>query len=410
MPNNHKRNNGTASTRNGNKRNGNGGRILDDWIGGYLDYTSEQESPSAFHTWVALSVLASTVGRRVWVNRGYYRLYPNLYVVLVGASARVRKTTAIHIGHKLFKEALPEATLVSQKITLEALISVFVADFKARGVSGGYIVSDEFGVLLGKGPDSAKLMDLLTKWYDCPDHFEYRTMLRGKEVANNVHCNLLAGTTPEWLKDTLPSHAIGGGFTSRIIFVYQAKPEKLIPFPEINPEMVKLRLRLMTDLQMVSELDGEYMLTEGAKEWYEDWYTKIFKPEASTAPSLDGYFGRKHDTLLKLALLFAASKGNNKVIGEGEMSLALRALNKNEKMLPHTLMLIQMTQTGQEIEKVRRVVSRRVEVDHTSLMRAVSYCISAVRLDEVITELINAERLQQFRRGGKRWYKLRGDK
>ncbi|KKL20109.1 hypothetical protein LCGC14_2458730, partial [marine sediment metagenome] len=130
------RKNGTAR-RNGNGRNG---RRVEDWLTGYLEYTGDQESPSLFHLWVGLSVIASALGREVWINRGYYTLFPNMYVVLIGASARVRKTSAIRIGYELFREALPNNTLISQKITPEALISIFVDQYKEKKVSGGTIV------------------------------------------------------------------------------------------------------------------------------------------------------------------------------------------------------------------------------------------------------------------------------
>ena len=82
-----------------NGKNGkNGKRRLEDWLTSYLEYTSEQESPQLFHLWVGMNVIASTLERRVWVDRGYYRLYPNLYVCLVGARARVRRTTAGKMG------------------------------------------------------------------------------------------------------------------------------------------------------------------------------------------------------------------------------------------------------------------------------------------------------------------------
>ena len=363
------------------KKNGNGGRKLDDWLTAYADYTSEQESPSLFHFWVGTSVIASALERKVWINRGYYTLHPNLYIVLIGASARVRKTSAINIGYDLFREALPDNVIVSQKATPEALISIFVAGFKQRGVSGGSVVSDELGVFLGGAAKSVDTMQLLTKWYDCPKHFEYHTLARGKEKMDNVYCNMIAGTTPQWLKDSMPPHAVGGGFTSRIIFVYQDRPQKLNAFPEITPEMIKTAGLLREDLVRISKLKGEYKLTKKAKGWYEDWYTAVFKPEETPHASLDGYYGRKHDTILKVAVCLAASKSNNMIVDEIELQMALRAVNKTEKFLPQTLRLIQMSEGGEEAEKVLRVISRRRAISHMDLMRQVSYCIGAKRLE-----------------------------
>ena len=395
---------------NGTRRsngNGNGRRNVDDWLTGYLEYTSEQESPSLFHLWVGLSVLASTLERRVWLDRGYYKLYPNMYIVLVGASARVRKTTAVNTGYGLFREALPNSVWVSQKVTPEALITVFVDGFKERNVSGGSIVSTELGVFLGSSKGSVDIMQLLTDWYDCPSMFTYHTQMRGKETMENVFCNMIGATTPQWLKDSLPPRAIGGGFTSRVVFVYQDMPEKLVAFPKVEPAMFRLKGKLMEDLQKINKMKGEYKLTKKATEWFEDWYTKVFHPETTLHASLDGYFGRKHDTLLKLAMLFAASRGNNRVVDEIEMRMALKAINENEKYLPQTLRLIQMTEVGEESEKVFRVIERRKKVDHTTLMRQLSYAINARRLEEVIGDLIACERIELYMDKEKRYYRVR---
>lgn len=399
--------NGNGTRRNGKNGNGRNGRCVGDWLTSYLEYTSDQESPSLFHLWVGLSVLASALGRKVWINRGYYTLYPNLYVVLIGASARVRKTSAIRIGYELFREALPDSILVSQKATPEALISLFVAQFKEKKVSGGCIVSDELGVFLGGAAKSGDTMQLLTKWYDCPGHFEYHTMMRGKEVMDNVYCNLMAGTTPQWLKDSMPRHAVGGGFTSRVIFCYQTNPEHLEPWPEVTPALAKLKGKLITDLKNISMLEGEYKVTKSAREWFTEWYTGVFHPEDTPHASLDGYYGRKHDTLLKLAVVFAASKSNNKVVDEIEMRMALKAINENEKYLPQTLRLIQMTEMGEEIEKVFRVISRRSKITHVDLMRQVSYCMNAKKLEEVVGDLLVSEKITQVTEKDKRYYKVK---
>lgn len=391
-----------------NEKNGkNGGRLLDDWLSSYDEYTEEQESPSLFHFWVGTAIIAAVLERRCWIHRGYYTLYPNLYIVLIGASARVRKTSAINIGFELYREAIPKGVMVSQKTTPEALISIFVEGFKERAVSGGTIVSDELGVFLGGQSKNMDLMQLLTKWYDCPKHFEYHTMMRGKELMNNVYCSMIAGTTPDWLKDSMPKHAVGGGFTSRIIFVYQDKPEKLVAFPEVTPKMEMLKGKLIHDLKVIYKMGGQFKLTEKAKEWYEEWYTKVFKPETTPYTTLDGYFGRKHDTLLKVAMSMSASKSGSLVIDDVELMMALKALNKNEEYLPDTLRLIQMTQVGEEMEKVYRTVCRREEIEFIHLCRQVSYCMGSARVNEIVRDLVEGDRLVEYVKNGKRWVKVK---
>jgi len=382
-------------------------RKLEDWLDSYIDYTSEQESPSLFHLWVGLSMIASALERKVWIDRGYYLLYPNLYVVLVGASARVRRTTAVNIGYNLFKEALPNVTIVSQKTTPEALINIFVEEGRKRKMSGGTIVSTELGVFLGGGTRSGDIIQLLTDWYDCPKLFIYHTLSRGKEQMRNVYCNLIGSTTPIWLKESMPQSAIGGGFTSRIIFVYQSKPEKLVPFPVVNDRVKSLREKLIDDLREINKLGGEYRLSEEAREWYEEWYTEVFKPDLVAHSSLNGYYGRKHDTLLKVAMCVSASRKDELLIEEDDLKVALKCMNAVEKFLPQTVKLIQMTEIGEEEDKVFKAIGRRGEVDYTRLLRSLSYCMNAKRLQEVLDTLISEEKVEEFIREGRRWFKVK---
>jgi hypothetical protein len=381
-------------------------RQLSDWLTTYTEYTSEQESPSLFHFWVGCSVLAAAMDRKCYLPRGYYSLHPNLYVILIGASARVRKTSAINIGFNLFKEALPDATMISQKATAESMISILVSDYKSKQVSSAVIVSDELGVFLGGQAKDASIMQLLTKWYDCPKHFEYHTMARGKEVMDNVCCNMLAGTTPQWLKDSMPAHAIGGGFTSRIIFVYQDRPEKLVPFPEINLEMEKLRVKLMHDLQTISKMSGTYSLTKDAHDWYKHWYCEEFKPETTPHMALDGYFGRKHDTLLKVGMVLAASRSNETVVNSVDLQMGLKALEMNEKTLPETLKLIQMSDSGEEVEKIHRILCRKGEIHYNALTSQVSYCMPSQRVNEIMKDLCDSNKVVEFFKNGKRYFKI----
>src|SRR5580765_4183188 len=80
----------------------------------YIKYTAKQESPQAFHLWVGITILASALGRKCFINRGYYRLYPNLFTIVVAGSARCRKSTAISIGIRLL-DGIPTTKVISGK-------------------------------------------------------------------------------------------------------------------------------------------------------------------------------------------------------------------------------------------------------------------------------------------------------
>jgi len=172
--------------------------------------------------------------------------------------------------------------------------------------------------------------------------------------------------------------------------------------------METLKNKLVHDLKVIAQLKGQFKLTEKAKEWFEDWYTQVFKPETTPYASLDGYFGRKHDTLLKVAMCLSVSKSSSLVVDEIELKMALRALNKNEEHLPDTLRLIQMTEVGEMMEKVYRTICRKEEIEFVQLSRQVSYCMNTKMLEEVLTDLVSEDRVVQYVKSGKRWFKMKG--
>ena len=58
-------------------------RQLDDWLDSYLDFTTGNESPEKLHLWTALALLSAAVKRQIWMDRGFYKLYTNIYVLMV---------------------------------------------------------------------------------------------------------------------------------------------------------------------------------------------------------------------------------------------------------------------------------------------------------------------------------------
>jgi len=82
-------------------------------------------------------------------------------------------------------------------------------------------------------------------------------------------------------------------------------------------------------------------------------------------------------------------------------------LNKNEKHLPDTLRLIQMTDVGEEMEKVYKIIYRRGEIHFTALTSQVSYCMLSKRVDEILDDLIRGDRVVEYMKNGKRWLKIK---
>ena len=67
----------------------------DSFIERYVHYAENQESPDNYWFWSAVTAIASTLGRQVWLDQAYFKVYPNQYVVFVSGSASCRKGVPI---------------------------------------------------------------------------------------------------------------------------------------------------------------------------------------------------------------------------------------------------------------------------------------------------------------------------
>jgi len=210
---------------------------------------------------------------------GSLDFYPNLYVVLVAPSGKARKGTAMIPGLRLLRSV--QIKLAANATTREKLIqdlklsNVFDGDPSSGNIdvhSSLTIFSKELTVFLGY--QNRELMANLTDWYDCDDDWEYRTKTQGVDSIKGVWVNLIGATTPELIQTSMPQDAIGGGLTSRMIFVYEQRKGKLVIVPGLSEKERELLEHLTLDLDKIHMLRGDFQITEGFLEMFSDWRVK----------------------------------------------------------------------------------------------------------------------------------------
>ena len=373
----------------------------------YIEYTAEQESPTDFHVWSILSAIATMMGRRCWLDRGQWKLYPNIYVVLVAGSARCRKSTAVNMALDVMRAAYEDINVFSQKITTEKLVHDLYTRYKSEGTSDGLVFSSEFSVFFGKSVNDPTLLQALTDLYDCPEVWQYGTLARGKEIVNKACINMLAATTPEWIRTSLPAESIGGGFTSRIIFVYQDRSGKLNPFPEDAMD-VSNRERLTNivhDLSLIAGVEGQFRWTGEARQAYKEWYTMIYDPDKHMA-SLGGYYGRKHDTLLKVAMAISMSESDALTIEAKHIDTALELMGQNERYLPTVMDLMELNDNAKVLDKVKSIIrgAPAGRIARSELTQKCQRYCRARELDEILQTLMQAKQVVRASQGSKIFY------
>jgi hypothetical protein len=358
------------------------------WLNQYLEYTNEHESPAMFHLWAGLTVVSGLLGRKVWMDKGFYRLYPNLFTVLVAGSARCRKTTAIEIAVGLAKN-VEGVRQLNGKVSAEKFLHIHtIAENQPQKPT--LIKADELATFLTRDGQGEKLIDVLTKLFDCPEQFTYDTITHGQKIIKEPYVTVLAGTTPETLDKVLPDTAVGGGFSSRIMFVYQAdteKPRKDFQSPDEAHVFMQTELtRLASHIALIS---GVASLQPDAREYYDSWYQAI-GPAADSR--LDGFVARKHDHVLRVAMLLCASRiPDNLKIDIADIHSAIRAVETVERFLPSALSGVGSTPGIKSVQdRIMRHVQAHGRSNRADLLKKVYGMVDARQFNLIVDTLIQS--------------------
>jgi len=322
-------------------------REINDWLTGYLKYTENSEPPLSYHTWAGLSLIAGVLQRKVYLRWGFEVIHPNMFVVLVGPSGRARKGVALGIAKSLLTE-VPGISIAPEATSREAIILAMkraVTNF--QDPSDNMIkfhcsltaFSEELSVLLGQG--DVKFLANLTDWYDSKDNWAYETVGRGRDALQGLCLNILGATAPDWLQSMLPQEAVGGGFTSRVIFVVEEKKGKTIPKPEQTYENQELGGALVRDLERISQMAGAFRFAAAGEAEYVNWYTEQDEALGKGVAAVDdprfaGYCERRATHMRKLMIIMSASRGDSMEINKSDFDRALKVLRSTEMKMHRT--------------------------------------------------------------------------
>jgi len=365
----------------------------DGWIREYIAYTKPQQSPTIFHTWAAVSVIASVLRRRVWIDRSFYILYPNLYIILVSDSGVGMKSTAFKIGIKLLEKAVPDIAVMKGKLTTGYLIDWMQQTMAKNpgGLAELTIFASEFKVFTKGVYSDSSLMEDLTDIYDC-GVFEYRTKGQGIYKIEKPCINLSACSTPEWFITGSAADFIGGGLSSRIIPVAILADEKQVANPKKIAMSDEIERKLMADLSQMSQLTGAFFVTKEAEDFFERWYLvrdKYKNPDQR----LKGYFSKKHDLVYKVAMIISASINDDLVITEDHIESALSLLGKIELTMTHAYQGVAWGEKAKFQDKVWAKINEVGMIPHAKLLEAFHYCMTGDDLKAIIHTLVDEEKV-----------------
>ncbi len=364
-------------------------RHLSNWLKTYMTYSENSEAPDIFHFWTGVSVIAGALRAKVWIDMGYFRWVPNFYIVFVAPPGIVSKSTTANIGMDLLR-SVPGITFGPETVTWQSLIQSLSRSTEAFELPDGTTIpmsaitisSSEFGNFLN--PSDRDMVDILVRLWDGQiGVFEKETKTMGSDKIINPWINIIGCTTPAWIAGNFPEYMIGGGFTSRTIFVYAEQKRCLIPYPKrlLSSSHEERRESLIHDLELIAtEMVGEYELTPAAIEWGEKWYEAHYASINGSDPNnrFAGYLARKQTHIHKLAMIIAASESSELFISAEHLSFANEMITSIEKSMPLVFSQI----NAPEAKAANRIVELVERLGKISITQAFNLLFQSMSLSE----------------------------
>jgi len=305
------------------------------WIQSFVEQTENLHCPVIFRWWMAMSVIGAACEQKVWVMTSS-PIHPNLYIFIVGHPG-VGKTRAIREGRKLYNTT-HEPKLAPISLTSAAMMDKLVRskrqflqpgpDGEAMDYNTMYICADEMGAFISKY--DKEMTDNLSTLYD-PDLYDQER--RTGEIRIKIkkpQINLICGSTPQNLMDTMPETAWGQGFSSRVIMVFSDERIKGDDFAEnIAADYGDLE----HDLGAISNLAGQFTVTESYRTAVNNW-TELGLAPVPNHPKLLHYNSRRKVHLYRLSMISAIDRGNALVLDVTDFNRAMGWLLEAEVHMP----------------------------------------------------------------------------
>jgi hypothetical protein len=356
-------------------------RHFADWLSAYIGYAAFSEAPRHMHFWAGVSTIAGALQRKVWLDMAYFKWHVNHYIIFVAPPGIVSKSTTVAISLNLLRK-IPGIQFGPDVVTWPALVTAFAQSNKQFIYNGEYLTqcaltleSSEFGNLLN--PQDREMVDLLvTLWDSKQGGFTKVTKTSGNDVVENPWINLIACTTPSWIAGNFPEYMIGGGFTSRCLFVYTERKEKLVAYPSLHiPSGIKeVEKLLVEDLEHIAEnLVGSYVLTQDAITWGTEWYESHYKNPNETLNDdrFSGYLARKQTHIHKLAMVLSASQRDEMTVTADDLALANKMITDLEVDMPKVFSRIGRTEESIQAERFVSIIHRYGKLPYSDAYRLV---------------------------------------
>jgi hypothetical protein len=183
--------------------------------------------------------------------------------------------------------------------------------------------------------------------------------------------------------------------------VVQEDTPRSFPLP---PPMDPVRKsRLVKHLVTLGTTKRNMKLTPGAETWYRGWYNSR-EERGTEEKQFSGYFERKPDHLLRLAMILSVSEDVEGVLEKRHLEQSLKILNWIEKNLPNAYDQLAQTSVGEDARRlIDQLKKHSGNLKHSDWLRKNSMRMKAREFKEHVATLMET-RLIDFDSVNKVYY------
>lgn len=383
------------------------------WIEDILECTDELESPKSYYYWSAMTAISAVVRRNVYLDRFSYKLYPNIFVFLIGHSG-IRKGPPVKLAKDLVSK-VGNTRVISGRASIQAIIrdlsqSRTQENGSILSDSSAFIASGEFAASLVEDPQA---LTILTDLYDAHYNDKWENTLKGggdtnkSETLKDPYITLLGASNQTHFKDVIPRTALGGGFIARSFIVLEEKRNRLNSLTKRPNKTIDVN-RWAEYLKALATLKGEFVWTPEAIERYDTWYYKFSSMENDDKT---GTLSRIGDSVLKVAMLISLSRAPQLEIIDADIEDALLACQNFFSNVNRTMLAGQAeTEIGKQVGLIIEELVKSHEAGGIMRHRILQKFWGSVdgsALDKVVDTLIQSNVLKVRKVGPKEiWYQL----
>ena len=381
------------------------------WIQKVVNAHRENEAPEYFFYWAAVTALSAVVKKNVFMERYFYKLYPNIYVFIVAKSG-MKKGVPVALAKKMVEKANCTRVISGRNSVQSIVQTLGKASIEGGGVidkAQALIVSGELAALLVRDPAGLTILTDLHNTHEYEK--EWVNTLKGEgghgvvDRLRSPCITLLGATNEDHFVDAVPQVDVKGGFIARTFIVHSNERGTPNPLTEKPTTLIDID-DLSLYLKEAAQVRGEFQWSAAAKIYYDAWYRDMMAhfPDEST-----GTFGRIGDQVVKLAMLISLSKNFDLIITEEDVIEAkVSAYRCADGMRQVTMGAGSSSYTAQTKLVLKALIaSPDNRIDRKKLLSRYWGDLDAPTLDIVIETLLGGDIIAVYRQGANCVYEMK---